>query len=256
MTNAPRDFSDEDLTAFLDGEAPEALARAIEQRLAEDPALAAHLDTLVIPVPALRAAFDAQLALAPIAPVVPPALPPVNALSESAAPSRGWVGSALGLGAGLAAGIALALSFGLTTPATAPQQGGWLQAVATYQMLYTPQTLAEAGPQDPSVLAELSQAVNLDLTGLAQIEGLEFRRAQQLGFNGKALIQVAYTLPDGTPFAICILQSGNDARGAAFQELQGLQAADWTTGAHGVLLIGGTDAAVLKDLAPRVQTLL
>lgn len=256
MTDAARDFSDEDLTAFLDGEAPEALVQAIEQGLAEDPGLAARLDALVIPVPALRAAFDAQLALAPIAPVAPPALPPVNAISGTPAPSRGWVGGALGLGAGLAAGIALALTFGLTPPAPAPQPGGWLQVVATYQMLYTPETLAAAGSQDPSVLAKLSQAVNLDLTGLAQIEGLEFRRAQQLGFNGKALIQVAYTLPDGTPFAICILQSGKDPRGAAFQELQGMQAADWTTGAHGVLLIGGTDAAILKDLAPRVQTLL
>jgi len=98
--------------------------------------------------------------------------------------------------------------------------------------------------------------VGLDLTALAQVDGLRFHRAQQLGFNGKPLIQIAYTLPDGTPVAICILPNGSDPRGPRFQQVEGMQSADWTTGSHGVLIIGGDDQVVLDGLAKQVETLL
>lgn len=254
MTDADRHYSDEDLTAFLDGEAPRTLARALEADVPTDSRLAARLDALDISKSALRDAFTVDLASAP--PM--PNLPPAASITSPPQTSRRWIGTALGFGAGIAAGLAVAVSLDLAAPTApaAPASGGWLATVATYQMLYTSETLAQAEPGDPATLAALSDVINLDLSGLAQIDGLEFRRAQRLGFNGKALIQVAYALPDGTPFAICILQSTKAARGAEFKELKGMQAADWTTGQHGILLIGGADKDVLRTLTPEIQTLL
>lgn len=253
MSGAERTYSDEELTAFLDGEAEDGLADAIAADMARDPALAEQIDALSIPKLALQGAFAGQLSDAPAMPALPPMME-----SAPAAPNRSWVQGMLGLGTGLAAGIVLAIGVDLNGPPPAPTPApiGWKAAVATYQMLYTADTLNSAGPANPEQLTALSEAVSLDLSALASVDGLQFRRAQQLGFNGKALIQVAYSLPDGTPFAICILRNDTPADTPNFQQLQGLQAANWHTGAHGVLIIGGGDAEAIRSLTPKIQALL
>ena len=262
MTDLQRAYSDEDLTAFLDGEADEALMQAIAQDLERDAELVHRLESLDISKHDLQLAFADHLATAPEFPPLPG---PQTAPAAVQKPQLGWTSGFIGLGTGIAAGIALAVFFGLSAPAPSPNPTtaaaepapiGWLAAVATYQMLYTEETLSGPAAPDTSRLSELSEAVDLDLTQLSNVEGLTFRRAQQLGFYGKTLIQVAYTLPDGTPFAICILRNGTEERAPRYQELQGMQAADWTTGDHGVLIIGGTNAEAVEDLAPRIQELL
>ncbi|MEP4195181.1 MAG: hypothetical protein ABJL99_06020 [Aliishimia sp.] len=247
-----RRFSDEELTAFLDGEAATDDVRAIEAALDQDTELAQRLSDLDISFLDLKGQFDGLLAQAPPVPDLPAALPTVANLNSTPR----WPSLGLGLSAGLVAGFAMAVTFGLTRPPAPEPTRGWLSVVAGYQMLYTPETLVSAETSHGTPLTVLSDIVGLDLTALAQVEGLTFKRAQRLGFNGKPLIQIAYTLPDGTPFAICILPNGSEARGPRFQELEGMQAADWTTGSHGVLLIGGDDPSALGALADTVETLL
>ncbi len=268
MTEQSRAFTDEELTAFLDGEAGDADMRAIEAALSTDEALAERVLMLDIPKAEIAASFDALLARAPAMPDLPPplALPPSTEdtapksnVVPMAAARRRWVGPSLGLGTGIAAGIAMALGFGwsLQEPAApVAQKKGWIATVAQYQMLYTPQTLMASGPAQPDSLASVSEAVGLDLTALGSVEGLTFHRAQELGFNGKALIQISYTLPDGTPFAICILRSDKPQGQTRVQTVEGMAAADFNTGTHGVLLIGGQDQGVVETLAPKVGELL
>ncbi len=261
-------FSDEELTAYLDGEAGSDLAQAIDQALETDPALTARMEELTFPKDALAAAFDAQLALAPSVPNLPE-FPAETATTPLQKPSgRGfWPGLGLGLGGGLAAGLAVAMFTGLGKPA--PAQPGWIEMVANYQVLYVPETLqsrrgppqrdGQAGAQGGVYVAsleELSSVVGLDLTGLKTVDGLQFKRAQRLGFNGKPLIQVAYTLPDGTPFAICILPSDAEERAPRTGTVAGLAATDWTTGTHGIVIIGGQDEAIVETLSQTVQPLI
>ena len=94
-----RTFSDEDLTAFLDGEADDALAREIEAALEADQDLAARLEGLTVPIAALQRAFATQLSAAPAMPDVPSQVFD----NTNAAPKRGFLP---GLGIGLVAGIA------------------------------------------------------------------------------------------------------------------------------------------------------
>ncbi|MEL6374934.1 MAG: hypothetical protein AAFR04_13320 [Pseudomonadota bacterium] len=61
-------FSDEQLTAYLDGEADAALCTQIESALERDAALAARLQALEVDAAAIRATFDALLLSAPPAP--------------------------------------------------------------------------------------------------------------------------------------------------------------------------------------------
>ena len=253
-----RTFSDEDLTAFLDGEADDALAREIEAALEADQDLAARLEGLTVPIAALQRAFDTQLSAAPAMPDVPSQV----SANANAAPKRGFLP---GLGIGLVAGITGA-AIVITSLQPAQKEPGWLDIVANYQMLYVPETLDPPRKQRPggdnrsgnyaADLASLSDIVGTDLEGLYKIEGLKFHRAQLLGFRGKPLIQVAYSLPDGTPVAICIVPSDAGEKAPRAQVLQGMASSDWTTGSHGVLVIGGTDQAIVNDIAKTVVPLI
>ncbi|MGD1870647.1 MAG: anti-sigma factor family protein, partial [Neomegalonema sp.] len=69
-------YSDEELTAFLDGELDDAASAAIESRLASDPGLQARLDLLAAPTQQIRQAFDALLTLSPPPPPPLAAAPP------------------------------------------------------------------------------------------------------------------------------------------------------------------------------------
>ena len=63
-------FTDEDLTAYLDGEADEPLTRRIDAALSQDPELVKRMEALMVPMGAIQDAF----ALERIAPGPAPVL--------------------------------------------------------------------------------------------------------------------------------------------------------------------------------------
>ncbi len=93
-------FSDQDLSAYLDDEAPAGVAAAIKDALQDDPDLRARLDTLRAAQDSFTVAMDAALASAPEMPALPE---PMAERTVSAWP--------FGL-AGVAAGAVLALGVG------------------------------------------------------------------------------------------------------------------------------------------------
>ena len=239
---APRIFSDEDLTAYLDGEADSDLSSAIDAALETDADLGARLAGLDVPIAMIAQAFDAQLISAPPMPDIAAAAP---ASANTNARPR-WLWGMGTFGTGLAAGLAVALFTGLGTPEPAPR--GWVSFVASYQALYTTATLATDDPspeQAAQQLAKVSAAINLDLAALPQAQGLTFKRAQVLGFNGKPLVQIAYMRDDGTPVALCIIPAGPDPQTLNMGAAEGMDIARWNTPGFGFLLIGGQDAAPL-----------
>ncbi len=238
----PRFFTDEELTAYLDGEAGAQLESAISQALETDEALGERLALLDVPMAAIAEAFDSLLASAPAMPDLAPATPlPAN---TNARPRWAW--GVATFGTGLVAGLALALFVGLDAPEPAPR--GWVSFVASYQTLYTTETLAAVNPtpQEAALqLAAVSAGIGLDLAALPQAQGLTFKRAQLLGFNGKPLVQISYLREDGTPVALCIIPAGPDPQELNMGAAEGLDVARWNTPGYGFLLIGGQDAAPL-----------
>ncbi|MEM6372442.1 MAG: hypothetical protein AAF727_06650 [Pseudomonadota bacterium] len=254
---APRAFSDEDLTAFLDGEADAALEAEISAALEKDAALADRMAGLDVPMDALRDAFDGMLASAPPMPDLTPAAPKSAPAPEPANANRrpSWVLGFGTFGTGLAAGLAMALFTGFGTPEPAPR--GWVSFVASYQSLYTTQTLAaiDTSPQEATAqLASISDPIGIDLTSVPDAQGLTFKRAQLLNFNGKPLVQISYLRDDGTPVALCIIPAGPDTQGLSMGAAEGLDVARWNTPGYGFLLIGGADGAPLEREAETFQT--
>ncbi|GGX42635.1 hypothetical protein GCM10007385_07970 [Tateyamaria omphalii] len=244
-----RAFSDEELTAFLDGEADDALHAEIEAALEHDAALGEQLAALDVPLAPIAEAYEALLQDAPPMPALPE---PV--VAPAPAPRGRWAWGMGTFATGLAAGLAVAMFTGFGTPEPTPK--GWVSFVASYQALYTEDTLALADPSasDASLqLASVSDALGVDLSGLPQAKGLTFKRAQVLGFNDKPLIQIAFTRDDGTPVALCIIPAGPDAKPVNMGQAEGLELARWNTPGYGFLLIGGTDNAPLQQEAETFQ---
>lgn len=250
-----RTFTDEELTAYLDGEADGALHAEIDAALATDPAVVAQIEALDVPLGPIAEAYEALLQDAPPMPDLPEVAPSVV---PAAAPRGRWGWGVGTFATGLAAGLAVAMFTGLGTPAPTPEAPrGWVSFVASYQALYTPATLADANPTADEAarqLAVVSDALGLDLSGLPEARGLTFKRAQVLGFKDKPLIQIAFSRADGTPVALCIIPSGPDGKPVSMGAAEGLGLARWNTPGYGFLLIGGTDAAPLEAEAETFQS--
>lgn len=241
-----RAFSDEELTAFLDGEADDALHAEIEAALEHDATVVDQLAALDVPLVPIAEAYKALLQDAPPMPL----LPEVPAVAPSPAPRGRWAWGVGTFATGLAAGLAVAMFTGFGTPEPAPR--GWVSFVASYQALYTAETLAVDNPsadEAATQLAAVSESLGLDLSGLPDTQGLSFKRAQVLGFNGKPLVQIAFARADGTPVALCIIPAGPDAKPVNMGQAEGMELARWNTPGYGFLLIGGTDNAPLQQEA-------
>ena len=235
-------FTDEDLTAFLDGEAGLETRRAIETALVEDKSLRARLDGLVISVSRIKFAFDA---------LRDPSYP---AELEGAPQERRNYLRLLGP-------VAATALICLTTGWFAARLTGngkaddWRQSVAVYHALYVSGTLASVN-QSPFAaadeLARVSSALGKPLAPdfVTAIEKLVYKRAQILGFEGRPLIQLAFQSISGVPVALCIIKGGTSGDSAVVAaERLGMASASWSRGGYDYLLIGGVDAALLSEAA-------
>ncbi|MEM7058462.1 MAG: hypothetical protein AAF557_12785 [Pseudomonadota bacterium] len=228
-------ISDEDLVAFLDGEADQTMSARVAKALAEDPALGDRVAALQIETDELRQGFDALLATAP------------DIAQTAPAPQSAWGGwraaaaAAVLFVAGLGVGWSIA-------PGERPTN--WHQAVADYQVLYSTATLTNlqmGSDRRTESLARTSRDLGLPLTvDQVSVPGLEFQRAQILDFNGQPLAQLTYLDADGNPIAFCLTRSDIDSK-ASNQEISGLNAVTWANGGMGFILIGPAPAKTLSD---------
>lgn len=243
-------FTDEQLTAFLDGEADAELYAQIEVALETDEALGEQLAGLDIPIAQIAQAYDALLTQAPPMPALPVQ---VQGLSRRGVGIWGMVGV---FGTGIAAGLAMAIFSGLGT--TAPAQTGWKAVVASYQSLYSPDTLAGASidpTEAQAQLVQVSELIGADLTQLPQIDGLTFKRAQVLGFKGKIFVQLAFVRSDGTPVALCIIDAKTKVSTPInSEEFFGMAAASWNIDGRAYLLIGGDAVPTTQSEAKAFET--
>lgn len=238
------DFSDETLTAYLDGALSDADAARVADALADTPNLADRLEALDVPLGDLRPAFETMLR------EMPSGLVP-------AAPQRGginMIATAITASVVLAAGVGLGayLSKASSTP------GDWHDYVAAYQALYVEDTLSvvEQTPVETQAqLARVAAKLGRDLITATDVPGFSYKRAQVLGFQGKPLVQLAYLTDSGAPMALCIIRTQN-ADALETMRLEGLEAASWSDGTFAYLLIGGDDAAQVAAAAAHLQAQL
>jgi anti-sigma factor RsiW len=241
-------FSDEEITAYLDGEADGELIRSIDAALPTDANLQGRINALSIPIRDIQSAFDGMLKASPDF--------PSNLSANSNRPqasSEGWRNRLMPIAASIAvcfmAGWIAAGYFNRVA------ENDWHNSVATYQMLYVDATLAHVNQSPLVAQEELTRAAaalgkTISLEAMNGSADLVYKRAQILGLNGRPLIQLAFMSKNGDPVALCIIKN-NTPRDTmvAFRELNGMKSASWSKGEFDYLLIGGSDAALIDENA-------
>ncbi|NIZ11855.1 anti-sigma factor [Phaeobacter sp. HF9A] len=240
MIEASPSISDEDLTAYLDGEADAALSQKIDLALESDPDLPPRLEALMLPMDALKEAFAMER-------MAPPPMPALPQPRRSVVPLRLAASVVLALGIGFSGGY-------LFQPGQ--KAPGWIDVVASYQSLYMTETV-EQTTQSPNLvqaaLKDFQTRSGVELAAATAIDGLDFHRAQVLGFKNKPLMQMAYLGEDGTPFALCVLNTDGADKALTDQMAQGLAVTSWVSDGVGYLVIGGQDPSRTRTFAQEVR---
>lgn len=240
--------SDTDLRGYLEGDLTEAEMQRIEAALEEDPDLE-----------------DRLIALDPLAPVVGDAVAlmpspdpgKVAAWTQQAPPeNRRWTS--------LVAGVALgALIMGGASWLVSDRPDDWRTAVASYQALYAPETVAPLQFSDDALQAQLAEAEarigTTDLYALvSDLQGLRPLRSQILAHEGAPLIQIVFATDAGLPVALCLMQAPTPQTpgSGAVEPREGLASLAFDTTSHSWLLIGTEDDALISATGAELRARL
>ncbi|UIJ87190.1 anti-sigma factor [Rhizobium leguminosarum] len=254
--------SDEDLTAFIDGELTAEEAARIEAIVNEDESTAERLEFLA------RASLPFEQAFAPLLSEAPrekletmlAAIPVQQSARSDPTPAFGSRRRFLGaLAASLVAGIAIDRAvIGIGRSFSAKDENSeWRAVVADYISLYTPETLAGPVPErdvQAAQLGSLDEKLGLSLSPEAvSLPGIDFKRALMLQYDGKPLAQIAYLDPETGPMALCIVKSDAGSKAPDLESRKGLNVIYWSNETHAFMLIGRIPADRMKELGEDVR---
>ncbi len=250
--NKQINFSDEELTAYLDGQFGYTRQAEIESAIKNDRDLQEQIDALSIDKDDIKNAFDGLLSLAPEQEIPEPRSNNVFQASWALSPA-------------IAAAVALVFfSFGwVVKPSeTVNSISGWKSYAAAYQALYINSTLAHIDSDEEELnkeLARVSAALgkDLELDKLQSFDRLDYKRSQILGFNGQPLIQLAFLNTMDAPVALCIMRSKEDVEKAIeLAEIEGMSSAAWEKDGFRYLLIGGKDSILIEEAANALSNVI
>ncbi|PTX57534.1 anti-sigma factor RsiW [Litoreibacter ponti] len=254
-------FDETKLSAFLDGELPDAEAREIEAALETDPALQAQLQALMEADAVAQGAF-AEMLTDPVPAALAQAIhdAPVGAVANTPAPpsGRAWLVAAsvvlaLGLGgvSGFMAGYNQGTSRGVELAAAAPP--AWLADIADYHRVYAGQTrhLVEVGADEADHIETwLSKTVGAPVR-IADLRshGLTFEGGRLLVAAGKPVAQLMYTDAQGGVVALCLLQSDSPADGFTTRQIGDFEMVSWGGDTANFVVVGDAGRADLEAIA-------
>jgi len=237
-------FSDEELTAYLDGEHDHSRTDIINKALSSDPHLRDRLEQLSINKKAIRDAFDSLLAEAP----------PLSSVIKNSTKINFSLPKYI---MGIAAMITLSVTIGWQSHQQFNNQpnNDWKTYVAAYQALYTRNTLAHINNPTRIQQAELQRVSvtlgkELILGKIKDLPQLHYKRAQILAYKGQPLVQLAFLSSMDTPIALCIIRSEDKQNSkVTLSNMEGMVTASWTKNGYAFLLIGGNDQYLIQSTA-------
>lgn len=239
-----KNFTDEQLVAFLDGEFDHTPVEEIKAVLAHSDELNARLKQLTLNKSAMSDAFDALSQTAPH-------YEDIMGVEETAGPAS----SVNFMKIAAVALIALGVGFFASSIIKQGKLENWHEYVAAYQALYATDTLAHVNSTHLATEKELKRVTTrlnteISVADLQIDEGLQYKRGQILEYQGRPLVQLAFLASDGAPVALCIMKSqSSDASGIGLQEMENMQSAYWSDGKLDYFLIGPLSAKKIKDFA-------
>ncbi len=250
------------LSAFLDGELPEAEAREIEDALARDPALQAELEALMEADTAIKGVFDEMLdepIPAKLAAAVRDASEPAPANLSTPPTGRKWWVAAVAL---LALGIGSFGGYmtGVTQDTQVSAAPDWLADIADYHRVYAGQTrhLVEVGADEAEhIRTWLTNTVGAPVpTPDLSEHGLTFEGGRLLVAAGRPVAQLMYTDADGGVVALCLIATQTPRDGFASRTIGDFDLISWGADGANYVIVGDQGRPDLEAIAETAGTSL
>jgi anti-sigma factor RsiW len=262
-------FSDEVLTAYLDGELDAPARERIESALQARSDLRCRLGALQAGERPFRRSFDALLEQAPTerlqAILQNLSVPTGKEAPQARRVARSWRPALLAAGfcAVFVAGISFdrLLQFLPESAPTTQADGAfdqaeleeWREAVVVDLGFFTAAGLASIPEPEAKGARELD-ALGLTLgTALpperVALAGAELKRADILQYEGRPLGQILYIDPQYGPIALCILKSGEAQAPLRIEQRSGFSVGHWADGRFSYMLIARNRPGDLRRLA-------
>ncbi len=127
------------------------------------------------------------------------------------------------------------------------QWAEWLEEIASYQALYTRETLSLGNPPPEPVqrqMARVSKALGQEIKApdFAAVKA-DYKYARMYGIEGQPLAQIAYLPKEGRPFSLCMMKTDVPDHQPRFAEAYGMKLATWRHKGIAWVLVGGVSDA-------------
>jgi anti-sigma factor RsiW len=261
MTMNPNIPTDEELTAFIDGELPVADSEQLARLIENDETIAERVAFLAGASLPLAEAYAPLLDDAPrdrlraMLDTVPSSAPSEPDTGRQPLVTRRVLAA---MAASIVAGVLLDRALLTFDRSETPESSDWRSAVADYIALYTAETLAGPAPDLDAQMLQLSHFngdLGLSLSpGTVALPGAEFRQAQLLRYNDHPLAQLLYLDPQTGPVALCIVASKSGVSTPETESRKGMNVVYWSDGTHAYMLIGHTSTGRMAEMAQAVRS--
>jgi len=265
MTAESETIELEELRAWVDGELDASRATQVQQAVsnsAELTEMTASLRASQLPYP------DAmETAPAPDVPVelqqkIEDMLNENESLSESGTtPTPAKTNSIMAASLVAAIGMAITAAGGyfvgsqraiapIDSNASIAESLGFARAVASYQGFYVRETVE--GTSDSNVSQLSARMLNQNDLKVEvpdfSAQGLQFVRAQQLGYGGQPVVQLVYLGNDGLPVAFCYMPEASGFSEVVFANHFGLETAEWVDNNQRFVIVANVDKSNITAL--------
>ncbi|MEM5340319.1 anti-sigma factor family protein [Paraburkholderia azotifigens] len=127
----------------------------------------------------------------------------------------------------------------------------WVQVAASYQQLYSRDTVSHMWPDVSDAQSTVDEirtedGIALRVPDLSKA-GLRFIGVQRLKFHGRPLVQIVYLPQKGDPVALCVIKEDKANQPVASQRIDTMNVVTWRESKLGYALIGASSNG---DLAP------
>lgn len=166
----------------------------------------------------------------------------------------------------LAASIAVFFVVGLLAgqhvfPPSAPkptQWAVWVDRIASYQALYTRDTLPMGNPplaRKTGQMQRVSTFLEAPITApdLAKLDA-DYKYAKIFAIGGQPLAQIAYLPKTGAPFSLCLMKTDKPDHEPKFSTAHGLNVASWRRNGIAYVYVGKTPRDVMDRYIDAMRT--
>lgn len=136
----------------------------------------------------------------------------------------------------------------------------WVDRIASYQALYTRDTLPMGNPplaRKTGQMQRVSKFLDAPITApdLATLDA-DYKYAKIFAIGGKPLAQIAYLPKSGEPFSLCLMKTDKPDHAPKFSTAHGLNVASWRAKGIAYVYVGKTPRDVMDRYidAMRAQT--